>query len=138
MRRVGWFGTFIGALLMACYSGVAPSQMGNQQPGQTQQGLGQPSTGRPGNSTNPRSVLGDDVGVDSPMRERLQEQAARGRNIERYKRMVADTNKLLQLSTELKTEVDATTKNEMSLQVIQKAAEIEKLARDVKERMKGQ
>ena len=56
---------------------------------------------------------------------------------ERHKRIVADTARLLALSTELKADVDKTTKNELSLDVIRKAAEIEKLAHDVKERMKG-
>ncbi len=56
---------------------------------------------------------------------------------ERHKKLKADTDRLLQLATELKAEVDKTSKNEMSIAVIQKAAEIEKLSHDVKERMKN-
>ncbi len=53
------------------------------------------------------------------------------------KQLADDTAKLLQLATELKTAVDKTTKDELSLEVIRKADEIERLAHDVKQRMKG-
>ena len=59
------------------------------------------------------------------------------REDERRKRLVADTAKLLALSSELKDEVDKSSRDELSLSVIRKAAEIEKLARDVRERMKN-
>ncbi len=59
------------------------------------------------------------------------------REEERHKKLVADTARLVALTGELKAEVDKATKDELSLDVIRKAAEIEKLARDVKERMKG-
>ncbi len=59
------------------------------------------------------------------------------RQDDRRKHLMADTARLLQLSTELKAEVDKTTKDELSLDVVRKAAEIEKLAHDVKERMKS-
>ena len=49
-----------------------------------------------------------------------------------------DTDKLLQLATELKQYVDKTDKNTLSLDVIRKADEIEKLAKAVKDKMKGQ
>ena len=59
------------------------------------------------------------------------------REDERHKRLEADTAKLLALTNELKAEVDKASKDELSLDVVRKAAEIEKLARDVKERMKS-
>ena len=74
---------------------------------------------------------------DGSVHQRFQEQAAKARNTERFKRIQSDTDKLLRLSTELKEDVDKSTKNELSLDVIRKAAEVEKLAHDVKERMKG-
>ena len=66
-------------------------------------------------------------------------EAARARAVmtDRQKKIVEDTAKLLALATELKQDVDKTTKDEMSLEVIRKADEIEKLAHDVKQRMKG-
>jgi hypothetical protein len=56
---------------------------------------------------------------------------------ERQKQIASDTAKLVKLATELKTDMDKTSKNEMSLDVIRKADEIEKLAHDLKLRMKG-
>ncbi len=59
------------------------------------------------------------------------------REDDRRKRLLSDTAKLVALSNELRSEVEKTPKDELSLDVVKKAAEIEKLARDVKERMKG-
>jgi hypothetical protein len=51
------------------------------------------------------------------------------------KRQIADEGaQLLKLATDLKAEVDKTTKDTLSLAVIRKADEIEKLAHDVKEK----
>ena len=47
-----------------------------------------------------------------------------------------DTDKLLQLATELKQSVDKSSENTLSLDVVKKAEEIEKLARTVKDKMK--
>ncbi|WP_183816181.1 hypothetical protein [Tunturibacter empetritectus] len=65
------------------------------------------------------------------------EQQEQVRSTERQKRLVADTDKLLALATDLKQQVDKTNKNILSVDVIKKADEIEKLAHSVKERMKG-
>jgi hypothetical protein len=72
--------------------------------------------------------------MTDPHRLEQQEQA---RSTERQKRLVADTDKLLALATDLKQQVDKTNKNILSVDVIKKADEIEKLAHSVKERMKG-
>jgi hypothetical protein len=50
---------------------------------------------------------------------------------------VEDTTKLLALANELKVAVDKSNKDTLSLDVVRKADEIEKLAHSVKERMKG-
>jgi len=53
------------------------------------------------------------------------------------KRMIADdSEQLLKLATDLKSEVDKTDKDTLSISVIRKAGAIEKLAHDVKEKMK--
>ena len=49
----------------------------------------------------------------------------------------ADTDRLLKLSVELKDYVDKADENVLSLDVIKKAEEIEKLAKSVKDKMKG-
>ncbi len=45
--------------------------------------------------------------------------------------------KLLSLANELKADVDKSSKDTLSLDVVRKADEIEKLAHSVKEKMKG-
>ena len=67
----------------------------------------------------------------------MEEEQAKMRNEDRQKRLVEDTAKLLELANELKAEVDKSDKNTLSLAVVRKADEIEKLAHSVKERMKG-
>jgi len=67
----------------------------------------------------------------------MAEQQAHSRNIDRQKKLKTDTDRLLALATDLKEQVDKTDKNVLSIEVIKKAEEIEKLARSVKERMKG-
>ena len=57
---------------------------------------------------------------------------------ERQAQLVADTNKLYQLAQELQAEVGKSTKNTLSLAVVKKAAEVEKLAKSLKERMKSE
>ena len=54
----------------------------------------------------------------------------------RQAQLVADTNKLYQLAQELQAEVAKSNKNTLSLAVVKKAAEVEKLAKSLKERMK--
>ncbi len=67
----------------------------------------------------------------------MEDAQAKSRNVERQKKLQADTEKLLSLATELKEQVDKTDKNILSVDVIKKADEIEKLAKSVKDRMKG-
>jgi len=57
-------------------------------------------------------------------------------NAERKKQIADDSTKLLTMALALKTEVDKTTKDTLSLNVIRRAEEIEKLAHNVKEKMK--
>lgn len=102
--------------LLAGVSQVAPA---------SQQGSSRPSLGsdRPG--------MNDPMGMPDPHKlEKMREE-------DRHKRLQADTAKLVQLTNELKDEVDKTSRDELSVDVVKKAAEIEKLARDVKERMRS-
>ena len=92
-------------------------------------------------STNPPSVLpSDDPGMlalpEGPVRARMNEERMKAANDARHKRLEDDVAKLLALTTELKTDVDKANKDELSLDVMRKAAEIEKLAHDVQSRMK--
>ena len=71
------------------------------------------------------------------MRARLEHDAAKKAAKERVAALKNDTDKLLKLSVELKTYVDKSDENVLSLNVIKKAEEIEKLAKSVKEKMRG-
>jgi hypothetical protein len=58
-------------------------------------------------------------------------------NKQRQADLKKDTDKLYQLATELKQAVDKTNENTLSLEVIRKADEIEKLAKEVRKKMKN-
>jgi hypothetical protein len=71
-----------------------------------------------------------------PLEEQAERDAAKKRNLQRQQDLKRDTEKLLELATELKQYVDKTNENIISLDVIKKADQIEKLAKSVKEKMK--
>ena len=56
---------------------------------------------------------------------------------QRVAALKTDTDRLLKLSLELKEYVDKSNENVLSLEVIKKADEIEKLAKSVRDKMKG-
>jgi hypothetical protein len=69
--------------------------------------------------------------------QRLAREMAKKANLQRQALLKADTDKLLKLAVELKDSVDKSNENVLSLDVMKKAEEIEKLARSVKDKMKG-
>jgi hypothetical protein len=91
-----------------------------------------PSPQSPGMSNEP----GMDDNQDPAMVE-FQRRQAMMRNAERQKDLVKDTQKLYDLASQLKDEVAKTNKDTMSIDVIKKADEIEKLAKSVSNKMKG-
>jgi hypothetical protein len=74
----------------------------------------------------------EDQWTEDQKREMLKKQ-----NLQRQQDIKKDTDQLLDLATELKQYVDKTNENIISLDVIKKAEQIEKLAHAVKEKMKG-
>ena len=119
----------IGVVLTtACSVRVSGGQVFPQPP-TSKQGQQVPGFPTPGRNGNPMDT--------DPMDPHRNEQQERMRNNDRQKRLVADTDKLLALATDLKAQVDKSTKDTLSVDVIKKADEIEKLAHSVKERMKG-
>ena len=107
----------------------------------SQQNVGRQQTTAP-NTTVPRSTMPSitgesEVNLIDPTSTMREAQRYRAFANERQKKMAQDTDKLLSLATELKQAMDKSNKNEMSLDVIKKAEEIEHLAHDVKIRMKG-
>jgi hypothetical protein len=89
-----------------------------------------PRSGPPGSN----SRIGPD---DDTQQQRLAQDLARRANEDRQKSLKDDTEKLVKLTAELKDYVDKTDANILSLDVIKKADQIEKLAHSVKEKMKG-
>ena len=67
----------------------------------------------------------------------MQKDMAKKANEQRQAELKRDTERLLRLSTELKDYVDKTNEHVLSLEVLKKAEEIEKLAHSVKTKMKG-
>jgi hypothetical protein len=124
--------------------GVTAQGQGQQPGGGTQVGgpqqqvgdlppIGAPSPKLPGM----KGGMQPDPSANDPMAGRMEDAQAKSRNVDRQKKLEADTEKLLSLATELKEQVDKTDKNILSVDVIKKADEIEKLAKSVKDRMKG-
>jgi hypothetical protein len=78
-----------------------------------------------------------DANAQMTMREQQQKQQNfEAANAERQKQIADDSAKLLKLAADLKAEVDKTNEDTLSLTVIRKAEEIERLAHSVKEKMK--
>ena len=75
--------------------------------------------------------------ADSPWMVQQKRELEKKRNVARQQDIKKDTDKLLELATELKQYVDKTNQDILSMDVIKKADEIEKLARSVREKMKG-
>ena len=94
-------------------------------PGQGIPGQFPPNVPPQGNTTNP----------DIPSRER--KEMEKKANEQRHADLKRDTDKLLQLSTELKQYVDKSNENVLSVDVVRKAEEIEKLAHSVRTKMRG-
>jgi hypothetical protein len=72
-----------------------------------------------------------------PDRARIEKDMAKKANQQRQANLKRDTDQLVKLATELKEYVDKSNENVLSLDVMKKAEEIEKLAHSVKEKMKG-
>ncbi len=82
----------------------------------------------------PGDVFGD---TENPLAAPNAAKLEHMREDDRRKRLLSDTAKLVELSNELKADVEKAPKDTLSIDVVKKAAEIEKLAHDVKERMKS-
>jgi hypothetical protein len=79
---------------------------------------------------------GDPSGTPDILNSRVAEQQARSRNSERQKRLELDTDKLVGLVNDLRQQVEDEKKLSPA-DLSKRAEEIEKLARSVKDRMKG-
>lgn len=105
-----------------------------------------PAVCQSGNQYRPRASVWQQSSPQPPQQRRqeqdeelstIQKENARRANEQRQLELRRDTGKLLQLTNELKQYVDKTNENILSLEVIRKAEEVERLAKSVKEKMKG-
>jgi len=96
------------------------------------QGTAQDQGLPPISGQNPRTP------AETEMEAQRKQAAEKAENTKRQQDIKKDTDKLLQLATELKQYVDKTDEHTLSVTVVKKAEEIEKLAHTVKEKMKGQ
>ena len=103
--------------------------------GQLQNGIPLPGGQLPGTRGTPNP--GDRPDDRSPFGKDTEEKMAKARNDERQKRLLSDSERLLALATQLHDDVLKTDKNILSVDVVRKATEMEKLSRDLKERMRG-
>jgi hypothetical protein len=74
--------------------------------------------------------------ADEAQQRQIREMAKKA-NLQRQAALKSDTDKLLKLAVDLKDFVDKSNENVLSLEVLKKADEIEKLAHSVKDKMKG-
>jgi hypothetical protein len=96
-------------------------------------------TGLPRPNSPPGQRIDSSVAptADDEGRDRIAHDMAKKANLERQAALKADTDKLVKLAGELKDYVDKSNENMLSINVLKKAEEIEKLAHSVKDKMKG-
>lgn len=78
---------------------------------------------------------------DANDRDKMQQQQSdtdriEAANAERKKQITADSDKLLKMATDLKDELDKTDKDTLSVSTIHRIDAIEKLARDMKDKLR--
>jgi len=129
MVRVGILssGVFVAVSGLHSGGGVVEAQRNGGQPKP-------PPTLQTGPTTLPS--LDQPMPMD-PMRTHMDQERMKAMNDDRQKRLAADVDRLMELTNQLKSDLDKTNKDELSVAVIRKAAEIEKLAHDVQSRMKN-
>lgn len=91
----------------------------------------------PGQISSPKSDTNPPMADGDEARARLTHDMEKKAAKERIAALRTDTDKLLRLSVELKSYVDKSDENVLSLDVIKKAEEIDKLAKSIKDKMKG-
>ena len=94
--------------------------------------MGAPPPDATGTQQRDRDRDREDVWTQQQKRDMVKKQ-----NEKRQEDIKKDTDQLLDLATQLKQYVDKTNEDIISLDVIKKAEQIEKLAKSVKEKMKG-
>jgi hypothetical protein len=113
-------------ILLVVFSLPAMAQMPGNSPQPLPQSPMQPTL-------QPDPPMGNDDNGVADMQAALAKKAQK----QRVEQLKSDTDKLLQLSVELKAYVDKSNTNILSLDVMKKAEEIERLAKSVHDKMRG-
>ena len=139
-RRMGAFRWVRSLACLAVLIAIPYSAVVSQSPVQ-------PNGGLPGNGKNSQGFAAlpenanphpDGVRIlQDSMKTTDDQKKLAEQNALRQKQMTEDTAKLLQLATELKAEMDKSSKDTLSMNVVRKAEQIEKLAHAVREKMKA-
>jgi HAMP domain-containing protein len=79
----------------------------------------------------------DDMNINDQSALEMARKQRKALNLQRQRQLVSDTDKLVRLATELRSDVNRTKPAESSTAGAQKADEIEKLARSVRDKMKA-
>ena len=74
----------------------------------------------------------------TPAEIEMEKRMAKQRNQERFAQLKKDTDHLLELATQLKKSVDESSDQKLSLEVIRKAEQIAKLAKQIRQKMVGE
>jgi len=88
-------------------------------------------------STTPQAQPISVVMTGNDPRQQVEREQIAGRIAERQTQLRLDTEKLVALTAELKHQVDKTGVNILSMDVVKKAQEIQKLAKSVQDKMKN-
>jgi hypothetical protein len=127
----------IGCLLSLAFPAfLAPVSAYSQNSGTIGTPLNNPPP-RPTGVLLPEANRPPDANAQMEMREQKNKtQNFAAANAERKRQISDDSARLLKLAADLLAEVDKTSKDTLSINVIRKADEIERLAHNVKEKMK--
>jgi hypothetical protein len=80
----------------------------------------------------------DEPPPPDPTLKKMQKEAEKRRNEQRQSDLKRDADQLYNLAAELKKSVDSTTENVLSVEVLRKTEEIQKLAKSVHDKMKAE
>jgi sirohydrochlorin ferrochelatase len=137
MRKRIFTGLIFGGVCLLGVALVSVREHGSRAEAQTLQQTQQPTTPVMGGHPDVTGASGAEAGMDEAAMARLKHRQELSGLSERHQHMAADADKLLQLATELKADVDKSSKNETSVSAYNKADAIERLAHDVKQRLKN-
>jgi hypothetical protein len=116
----------LAALALACAALLPARAQSHPSGSQTQVSAPSPGQG---------PLFANDSPSD-PTQAHIMRTMAQERNTIRQQQIVDETNQLLDLAKQLKAAVDKSSKDQLSLNVVNTATEIEKLAKSVKEKMR--